>query len=377
MFILLLAIACSGGDPEPVAVAPADFDDPATCAECHAPIVEEWSHSMHALSHHDRDPIYGAMRRLRIEKQGIEVGAQCPACHNPRSPDDPDAPAGLHGVSCASCHAVTAVDAGKGPGANALTFSPDTLLGVHDVSPGATPAHGTGPAAAHLVDGTTICLACHDATTTPTGAAACTTGPEYALGASTLTCVQCHMPRAIGPSGTASSRGVYASHIFAGPHRAWRGDPSLLASSLGITADLTASRATVTLVNVTGHAFPTGFPGRMAAVVVRGFDASGAEIWTSLGPDGAPTPEALLNKVYVDAGGNPVPSAFSTSLAHDRRLKPGESRTIGFDVPDGVVRIEAQVRFHLMSPKLAATLGLADAPEAKPQVFATAEATAR
>jgi hypothetical protein len=146
---------------------------------------------------------------------------------------------------------------------------------------------------------------------------------------------------------------------------------------VALTAELREGTATLTLSNRTGHAFPTGFPGRMASVVVRGFDASRKEVWTSLGPDGLPAPDALLNKDYVDAEGKPVPSPFSQELARDNRLKPGETRAITFAVPAGVARIEAQLRFHLMAPKLAEALGLGDAAEAKPQVVATVEATAR
>ncbi len=380
--LLVWLLGCSlPSSPEEAPPAPevvhasVDFDDPTTCAACHGKVVEEWRTSMHASAHHERDPIYGAMRTLRMTKQGEEVGGQCLTCHTPRSPTDPTTPAALQGVSCATCHAATAVNSTLGPGAKALTFSPDTLRGARDVAPGASPVHGTGPAAPHLADGTTMCLACHDATTTPSGAAACTTGPEYAQAGPGPTCVQCHMPRVDGASGVVSTQADHASHAFLGPHAAWAGDGAFLASSVGLSATLADGAATVSLVNQTGHAFPTGFPGRMASVVVRGFDAAGAEVWTSLGADGAPTPDAVLNKVYVDADGKPVPSPFAESLARDSRLKPGETRAMGFAVPGSVVRVEAQLRFHLMAPKLAETLGLGETAEAKPVAVGSATAT--
>ena len=69
-------------------------------------------------------------------------------------------------------------------------------------------------------------------------------------------------------------------HAFLGPHHAWYHDDStFLASSVDLLAELDGQTATVTLVNQTGHAFPSGFPGRMAVVMVKGLDAQGTAVW--------------------------------------------------------------------------------------------------
>ena len=53
------------------------------------------------------------------------------------------------------------------------------------------------------------------------GVPICTTGPELAQAKqNTQTCVDCHMPRLPGPSGSASDRHDHASHPFPGPPHA-------------------------------------------------------------------------------------------------------------------------------------------------------------
>ncbi len=405
MFILLsLLLACGSTPSEPVAVdvpaaetpasasastssphATLDFDDPTVCAACHGQVVEEWRTSMHSQAHHDNDPIYGSMRTLRMKKQGAEIADKCVQCHNPRDTADPDSAAGKNGVSGATCHAATAVDGTKGPGAKALSFSTDTLRGPHDLEAGASPVHGTGEASPLLADGQSICLACHDATQTPAGEAACTTGPEYIDFSATAgdapeaaqSCAECHMPRVEGASGVVSTRADHASHAFMGPHHAWTGDDSeFMGTAVDLDVTLAASEATVTLVNRTGHSFPTGFPGRMAVLMVVARDASGEAIWTNISEDPmADSPQSVLNKVYVDADGTPTPAAFAKELERDNRLKPKETRTLTYALPEGVAVVEAKVVFRLLPPKLAEKLGLSETAEAEPRVVKTASSS--
>ena len=384
MPLVLLALACATSatspDPQPATApgpaAAVDLDDPATCSACHAAVVREWNDSMHARAHHDRDPIHAGMRRMRMAKQGQAIAGQCAQCHTPRSPADVDAPAAKQGVSCATCHAAAHVDLAAGKGAKALTWTEGTLLlGPHDLAAGASPVHGTGNAPAHLTDGTTLCMACHDATTTPTGADACTTGPEFRAAAATegeaaRSCVACHMPRVEGPSGAVSTRADHASHRFHGPHDAWHhDDPSFLAQAVDLRLTRAPSgTATVTLANRSQHGFPTGFPGRMAVLVVEGFDAAGASVWRA--------DDTVLNKVYVDGDGKPVPPPFSAKLDRDTRLTPNETRTLQFEPPATVASLEARLVLRLLPPPMASSLGLpadpATAELAEPRLVASA-----
>lgn len=387
-FVVVSVVAACGGSPAPDAspapeAVPAataaknpehaaiDVDNPTACAACHGTIVAEWEQSMHRRAHHDEDPIYGAMRALRIEKQGEQVAKKCAVCHTPRDPGDDTSAKARTGVSCATCHHAVAV--GDGLGADALTFADGPVLhGPKDLAPGASPVHGTGAAPAHMKDGKTLCLACHAETSTPTGAPACTTGPELAQSATDETCVSCHMPPQQGPNGTVDPDGVHRSHAFVGPHRAWyQEDLSLLRAAVKVEGVLAGETLTLTLTNRSGHAFPSGFPGRMAALQAVARDAAGAEVWRAWTDDAmAERPDAVLNKVYVDAEGKPVMPPFSVKLARDNRLGPDEVRTLTWAVPAAAATVDVVLAYRLAPPPAMKALGLADALEAQPRPIA-------
>ena len=375
--LALASVACKGdatSDDRATAML-VNPDDPRPCASCHAAIVDEWRQSMHARAHHDEDPIYGAMRRLRMDVQGKAVAGKCAKCHNPRSPDDPDSDRGRVGVGCAACHNLQNVHREGKLGADALERAADNrMIAAHDIPAGKSPAHSTGAAAPFIVDGQTLCLACHDALANPKGAPACTTGPEHAEHRDPkATCVSCHMPRVASAGGTVDPDNEHASHAFVGPHRAWyQDDASLLAQSVHITATLDGPTLSVTLENRSGHGFPSGFPGRMVVLSAVGKDAAGAEVWRNF--DGEPmkaSPESVLNKVYVDDAGKPTLAAFATKLARDNRLAPDESRTLTFEVPQAVMTVDLELRYRLLPPPAASKLGLTTTPEAEARSVAT------
>jgi len=358
--------AMAGGPSLPI-------DDPQVCAACHGQVVAEWQQSMHSRAHADQDPLFAAMRSLRMDKQGAEVADKCAQCHTPRSPQAPDAAAGRVGVSCAACHTVTAVDPSQpARGAARLTFGDGSVLyGPHDLAENASPVHGTGPAPAHLTDGRTLCLACHGEMKNPKGAPTCTTGVELADHGEDASCTSCHMPQVDGPTGAGVvPRETHASHAFLGPHRAWlQDDTSFLAQAVAIEAVIEGDALVVTLVNQSGHAFPTGFPGRMAVVVASGTSAGGDTVWSVPGKSPMKDhPEAVLNKVYVDAEGAPILPPFADKLARDNRLKPAETRTLRFSLPSEVVSVDLKLVYHLLPPPAVAALGVQDTAEAVPKV---------
>jgi len=342
-----------------------DIDRPGNCVACHAAIVDEWQQSMHSRAHHDRDPIYGLMRAVRMEKQGAHIAGNCAQCHNPRSPENTSTPAALAGVSCAACHNIESVHRDSARvGAEALRFrNDDQLASGRDLPGGASAAHPTGKGIAALRDGETLCLACHDATRTPNRVAACTTGPEYAERRDTSeTCVSCHMPELEGPAGAVGRQDAHRSHAFAGPHRAWyQDDPSILQQAVSLNLRMEGDELRLTLKNNSAHAFPSGFPGRLAVLRLIGRDADNTEVWRNFKNDPmAEDPQAMLNKVYVNADGKPVPAPFSTALKRDNRLRADESRTLSYSLPSGVVEVEAALDFRLLPAKLADFIGLPD-----------------
>jgi hypothetical protein len=355
-----------------------DIDDPESCKGCHGAIYREWTESMHSRAHHDEDPIYGAMRAFRMKKQGEQIAGQCAKCHNPRSPEAPDAPAGRAGVSCATCHNVSKVHIEQGRvGVDALTWAEgDVMRSGRDLEPGASPVHGTGPALPAMKDGKTLCLSCHNATSTPGGAPACTTGPEHSEYRGDQTCVSCHMPEVEGAAGAVGRQERHISHKFLGPHRAWyQDDSSFLESAVDLSAEFANGGLEVTLANKSAHGFPSGFPGRLVVVQVVGKDAAGAVTWKNFDQQPmAEHPDSVLNKVYHDAEGKSVPAPFSVKMVRDTRLETDETRVITYDVPAEVRRVEVSLIYRLLPPKLAGVLGIADRIEATPRVIATTNA---
>jgi hypothetical protein len=245
------------------------------------------------------------------------------------------------------------------------------LRGPHDVAPGASPAHATGPAPAGMKDKPdTLCLTCHGEARNPQGVPTCTTGPERAASAREGSCVSCHMPRVEGPSGAVSQRADHANHGFLGPHRAWlQGDPSFAASGLALTGRL-EDKLHLTLENRSGHGFPSGYPGRVVVLQVKGEDKGGAEIWRAWKEDPmAEAPALVLNKVYVDGEGAPVMAPFSKELRRDNRLKPDEARALWLEVPAEVEAVEVTVMMRLVPDKAVKAMGLEGKPEAEPRLL--------
>lgn len=363
---------------EPPVEPSIDLDDPESCKGCHGTVYEEWAESMHSHAHHDKDPVFGAMRTLRIKKQGAGIADQCVKCHNPRSPDRPDEPAGKVGVSCAGCHLVKQVHLQAGQvGVEVLSYDKTGAMhSARKLLKDASSAHLMGAPLSGMQDGVTLCLACHNQTKSPSGAPACTTGPEYKSAANTSahdaqTCVSCHMPEVEGSAGAVSARPTHRSHQFTGPHRAWyQDDTSGLAQAVEVSSSFQDDELRVELTNKSGHAFPSGFPGRMMILKVEGMNAQGEVTWRNFKDNAMQeAPGSVFNKVYHDRQGKPVPAALADKLVRDTRLKPDEQRELIFGVSKEVVRVRIKLLYFLLPPPLSNTLGLSALPEARPVVF--------
>ena len=359
--------ASSSRSPTPAATA--DPERPDTCAPCHAAVVNEWKESMHARAHHSLDPIYAGVRAARAKKEGEAVTKACAGCHTPRDLADAESAKSKTGVSCATCHQVAQVKPGaKGVAAFEATTG-NLMLGPHDIVEGKSAAHATGPAPAHMTNSDALCNACHGELSTPGGVTMCATGVEHREGGEGKRCVTCHMPEERGPSGSAVARSSHRSHRFVGPHRAYyQRDPEFLEGAVAMTAEREGDVVAVTLENSSEHGFPTGFPGRMAEVVVRG-TAGGKVTYRSAGT----VEEAMLRKVYVDEDGKPTLAPWAKELKVDSRLEPGEKRAITFQLPPGIETVEVELIFRLLPPKLARKLGLDKRIEARATTIARAK----
>lgn len=378
---LLFLAACDSkpaatGEGKPPRKETVNPDNPDACAECHAQIVAEWKESMHARAHYDSDPIFAGVRAVVTANLGEEQAAECARCHSPRDAKNPDSPAGKLGVSCATCHMLDEVHVGQGKsGVDALKFAEVVRMRAgHDMAPGSSPAHATGAAPEFIKDRKTVCLACHDVSTNPSGVETCATGSEFKDRAATdQGCIDCHMPRIEGPGGMVGSRSEHARHVFLGPHRAWYADETdFIAEKVSLAGTLSATTLNVTVKNGTGHAFPTGFPGRIALVVAHGKDASGAVVWKNVDADPMKdSPDSVFNKVYGDENGKPTLPVLSKSLLRDNRIKPAETRTLTFTVPEAVASVELKLVMRLVPPAAHEKLGLMGKVEAEPRTIST------
>lgn len=105
-----------------------DLMNEAYCAECHADVHEQWSHSMHRFASFN-NPVYRFSvrntREFSMERDGdVKRSRFCAGCHDPvpffsgafDDPefDDVDHPTAHAGVTCSVCHGITNVNTNRG-----------------------------------------------------------------------------------------------------------------------------------------------------------------------------------------------------------------------------------------------------------------------
>jgi hypothetical protein len=250
------------------------------------------------------------------------------------------------------------------------------MRGPHDVDGDAPAPHGTGEAAPWIVDGRSVCLTCHDAMHNAQDVATCTTGPEHLEAGTDVSCAGCHMPFVEQSSGVASNRPRHRSHAFLGPHRSIREDTEgegFASSHLLVRPALESGTLSAAIENRSGHAMPTGFPGRTILVRAVGYDAAGEAVWRSFRDDPLEEdPQSVLHRAYVDADGQPTLPPYGARLARDTRLRPGEARTLSWPVPEEVVHVEVALLYRLLPPAAAQRIGVADPRATAPRTLLTA-----
>jgi hypothetical protein len=350
LVVLFALAACKQSEPKAPQVDVAALKDPNNCRPCHAAVVDEWQASLHAGAH--EDPIFVGVRTLRSKKEQ-DLETKCAVCHAPV--------AATSGVTCFACHATAEVHADRGRGKKALTWSSDgRLYGPSDLPAKKTPVHGTGAAPAHLKDGATLCLACHGDLANADGVPLCQTATEWEAAKSGKSCVDCHMPPAKGPASVATAKTEHTSHRFAGPRGLWTTEGAIAERKLvSVSGAIVDGQLEVRVENRTGHAFPSGFPGRMAKVVATSGDYA---------------QEVLLAKRHEDADGKPTIAAYAKKITADTRLLPNETRVVKWPAPEGDAPIEVKVVLRLLPPPLAEKIGV-DGPLAAPRVVAKTTVT--
>lgn len=242
-------------DPAPaVDLRPARLErlDGLTCGECHAAIVDEWSHTGHAIAWVDE--VYQEALSER-KSPGL-----CASCHIPepilaegdiRRPRAREADPHL-GIDCAACH-----------------LGPDgTWLGPRGA---ATDAHPTA-ASPHLTapGSSALCARCHSTNIGPVIGIA-KDFQEGGLEAKGFSCVGCHMAP-LPAEGDAPAR---RSHLIQTPR-----DPAFLRLAFEPELRRDGGALRVVVHNRAGHRVP-GLIGRMLRFRAEALDAAGAVVATA------------------------------------------------------------------------------------------------
>ena len=327
--IIALAVLAAAAAPAP---APA-------CTECHELQTARWQASLHA--HASSDPLVLAMRRWAREDAGEAAAAGCVNCH---SAVVAGTDARTEAVTCPVCHQGRRAKAGPA----GWVVEPEAPVSASRGSRKAPHPVRVDPDLA----GASRCLVCHAELRNPAGVPLCTTGPESEAYTGDATCLTCHMPG--------------GSHRFPGA------EPELLVRAATLSIERDGGRVAVTVANTgAGHALPTGSALRQIRLEVRFLDAAGTVLWTNAGDDAA-----LFSRVLRDAAGNaPVPPWRAVAVAADSRLAAGEQTTLGYAIPDGAVTVEAHLVYRRVPAPVAARLGLADDPVARPVAMASVTQT--
>jgi len=354
----------------------ADFSAPETCASCHPTVNERWQASAHARA--GTDPLYlGWLQAVTVDTEG-KLGPFCAGCHAPigllagqvktsrqwrglviASPNKLAA----SGVSCDFCHTVEALNANGDaayvvhPQRASLPQALDRLTPVQQTvflkATGHAEAYNRGFYAT-----SEFCAVCHEATNPATGLPVMTTYSEwrespYNTGdpATTTTCQDCHMSRqqkTVAQS-PIPRRVAELPGLVEQPNLA---DHSLLANAPAVDMKIATNcggaantcEVDVTIHNVgAGHDLPTGDTElRHLWLEVRGFDASGAEIWHAgqVNEYGDPIGDTIIyGTVFEDANGIPTQRFWEAARVRaDHRIPPQGSVTETFHLtlPEGV-----------------------------------------
>lgn len=346
------------------------YEDPAECGGCHDAIYREWQGSMHAKSSKFADPLHGALANMFVkamEAKGGKGNYHCANCHTPTADNmaalmkgeaapDPANPTNRNGVTCSFCHKVDGVV--EGDKFHSYRMSSE-IRGASD-----NPDSPHGVKMWNMEETYNMCLGCHGKKVSGKGGVICSMEEE-----GITDCNTCHMERLDGPPAKGSDRNTHLSHALAGGH-----DPDMLKKGASISLSAEGGKLKVTLVNPNPHSFPSTNPLRMAYVVVVVSDASGKPVYKNMNTAPTDDPQAVLMKTFEGGGQVGVPSWEAEGVASDTRLKPGETRVLTYDLPEGAVSATAMLVYRFAPPKALEKMGLAsESAVSEPQMVSSAK----
>ena len=362
------------------------FISPETCGGCHSEIFEQWTGSMHSLSH--QDPVYTRaalfLRRGLTQEGEVKEAESCVKCHTPvgvvtgfpeKLSDDlgktPELAA--QGIQCDYCHA--AVDLSRMYN-NGMVLAP----GHGEDDPGVKqgPFDDSEPdfheaAYSKLHTDARICGTCHNVKHVAFGTDLETTYTEWENSPynrpgteAHVPCQGCHMfqrpevpatgstDRPLNP-GAATDYSEERPHIFthyfiggnSGVTRASGHDDKAamaearLTHAATLSAALSQEEGKKVSVEVTnsgaGHSLPTGVGDlRQVWLELTLANADGSLAYASGLPDERhelPSGTVIFNTVFGDGQGNPVINiAKARQILSDTRIPAGQTAIRSFDL---------------------------------------------
>jgi hypothetical protein len=368
-----------------------DWVDPApnaaeagNCANCHAEIYREWSHSGHSRSvngRHFRNLYEGTDWNGKagvgwgLLTQYPDGGGVCASCHAPAAREyDLRQVRGVaaHGVHCDYCHKIAGAHDGPiglahgrfnlqllRPTEGQLFFGPldDVDRGEDAYSP--------------LYHDSRYCASCHEGVIF--GVHVYSTYSEWQVSPARragLHCQDCHMKPtgrmtnlAPGHGGIDRDPRTLSNHrFFAGSLETMLRRAVHTSASFEKRADRVRARVRLGADGV-GHRVPTGFIDRHLLLVVEGQGLeglplaarSGPRLSALAGPELAGKPGRLYGRVLRDPEGR-SPAPFWLAAPEpppDTRLEPGRTDEMELDFPPTLARLRVRVLYRRFWPQTA------------------------
>ena len=333
-----------------------------TCVKCHPTIVEEFKGSMHKNSSFYDDEIHNAVwKKHPLHEKG---DYKCSKCHAPNAKTEQEI---KEGISCSSCHTIKSVEQHAKSNKNIYSTDPKTfysaeagrenekvvykqktsMLGMSTTTVG-SPYHDIDYRNDNFYTGE-VCMGCHSHKQNSHQFSLCETDKEGAKDKK-QNCITCHMPKVEGTATTIRQSQKHAFHGFAGARK----HPEMLSQYIELEFNKTGNGFDIMVENKAPHKLLT-HPLRVVELrvnLIKGSKATALKTHTflkAIGRDGKPSMPWVANEVLVDT-----------------MIKADEKRSVSYsDSIQSGDKIEVQLGFYVVNPKVVNKLGLEKNEDAK------------
>jgi hypothetical protein len=352
------------------------FPEPSACGSCHVGIHAAWSKSLHSKS--ATDALYLKVKDQFVVERGEPAVRLCAACHAPVALMtgevglyNRESVSSQQGVSCGFCHSLESVHSDSGGWlvnpARVRAYVGGDVFAINNnlakVLLFAKPRVHREDMLRPVLSSGEVCKACHDFKIN--GVAVQSTWSEYqasSFPARGVTCQSCHFSsngaanaREAGEVALGRVKSAVQWHRLLGGSTMVSSDPqdnlTMLRGALKLEPLLISSRLEVRVRNTgAAHAIPTGVADlRQLWLEIRGFDAAGAEVFSSGVVDKSGNFEQgtrVFHQVLQDNTGRAIIRHDiwrAKKIALDTRIPPDGLRLEVFKLPKAVVLVKLKL----------------------------------